>query len=246
MLQIVAHVKQSGACLRLPLTAGLVPRPALHDWTAQYTNMGLLTNMDVDLDIGGSVAIREHTATYDELGLTTTGQVRSNESGSWVTRDFTYDRDLATGEYTRVGPDGVETFVQLDTANRVQLYRRGPPGDPVMTAVYTYHADDRVESATNGNGSSIWYTYDAARRVTQIEHRALLGQMFCRLEYTYDGRDLPLTLTESDAVGWTATVLFSYNARDRLTGVGAPSFATAKGGGRIDPVWILVRCQVDA
>jgi len=68
----------------------------------------------------------------------------------------------------------------------------------------------------NGNGTSIWYTYDAARRVTRIEHRDLLGQVFHRLEYTYDGRYLPLTLTESDQVGWTATVAFTYETRGRL------------------------------
>jgi len=59
-----------------------------------------------------------------------------------------------------LGPDGVVVFVQYDTANRVTLFRRGPSGNPVMQATYTYYHDNRVESVTYLGGASRHYTYD--------------------------------------------------------------------------------------
>ena len=43
---------------------------------------------------------------------------------------------MAAGEQTRVGPDGVETLVQFDVANRVTLLRRGPVAYPFMQAAH--------------------------------------------------------------------------------------------------------------
>jgi len=54
----------------------------------------------------------------------------------------------ADGTYTRLGPDGVETFVQLDEAGRVEYVRRGPMGDPIMTAAYTHYPDGLVHTVS--------------------------------------------------------------------------------------------------
>ena len=43
---------------------------------------------------------------------------------------------MAAGEETRVGPDGVETLVPFNLANRVTLLRRGPVADPFMQAAH--------------------------------------------------------------------------------------------------------------
>ena len=142
-------------------------------------------------------------------------------SGDTIQRTFTHEYDWANGTYRRTGPDGVETFVQYDEANRVTSFRRGPEsGDgPVMTAEYTYFADDRVESVTYGNGSSIHYEYDDARRLTLIDHRDDTGKegtTFLKLEYEYTPEGLPSQITESDASEVTAVVEFSYDARHRL------------------------------
>ena len=106
--------------------------------------------------------------------------------------------------------------MQLDTANRVQSYRRGPANDPVLTATYTYYNDDRVHTVSFGNGASITYTYDDARRLTAIEHRNVMAALVLGLGYDYYANDLPSELEESDASGVIATVDFTYDYRGRL------------------------------
>ena len=146
----------------------------------------------------------------------TSKTVTSDEYVDDIDRGFDYEPDWVTGQYTRTGPDGVETFVQLDTANRVQSYRRGPANDPVLTATYTYYDDDRVHTVSFGNGASIEYTYDDARRLTDIEHRNALDALVLGMSYEYYDNDLPSELEESNAFGVTATVSFNYDTRGRL------------------------------
>ena len=185
-----------------------------------YTAMGRVLSMEIEADYDfqthTSVWEREHVATYDELGRMTSKTVTSNEYGGYIDRGFDYAPDWVAGQYTRTGPDGVETFVQLDTANRVQSYRRGPANDPVLTATYTYYNDDRVHTVSFGNGASITYTYDDARRLTSIEHRDLLATLVMGLSYNYYANDLPSSRVESDSNGPTATVAFTYDYRGRL------------------------------
>jgi RHS repeat-associated protein len=198
---------------------------ALPEWyalfQATYNNMDQALSFDVTLTgeaAGGSGAsfARDRVMVYDELGRTRSESLSTDESGGPVTRAFSYEYDWAAGSQTRTGPDGVETFVQFDVANRVEFFRRGPAGNPVMTAAYTYYDDDRVQSVTYGNGASTHYSYDDARRLTVIDHRDGTNATFLRLTYTYTNDDLPDSITESDGGGWLATVEFAYDARDRL------------------------------
>lgn len=133
-----------------------------------------------------------------------------------ITRTIEYTYDWAAGTMTRTGPDGVETFVQYDVANRVQSYRRGPASSPIMTATYTYSPDDLVDTITFGNGASTHYSRDDARRITAIDHRNAAGTTFLKLEYAYTADDLPASISESDATGILAVVTFTYDARHRL------------------------------
>ena len=78
-------------------------------------------------EVNGRAVLR--SGRCDELGRMTSKTVTSDEydpDKTVIDRGFDYEPDWVTGQYTRTGPDGVETFVQLDAANRVQSYRRGP------------------------------------------------------------------------------------------------------------------------
>jgi RHS repeat-associated protein len=86
-----------------------------------------------------------------------------------------------------------------------------------MTATYAYFADDEVRTVNYGNGTSTAYEYDAARRMTKVEHRNTLGFPILTLAYTYDSRDLPIQIVESSMNGELATVRFEYDALQRLT-----------------------------
>jgi RHS repeat-associated protein len=129
-----------------------------------------------------------------------------------------------------------------------------------MRADYTYFTNDLVESVRYGDpdGSgpapptaSVHYLYDAARRVTQIDHRNSLGNIMLRLGYTYLANDLPETILEEGPgghpiSGWIATTTFSYDNRRRLIWEVRDAFGGAtrynlsyvydKGGNRIQKI----------
>ncbi|MGB2984853.1 MAG: RHS repeat-associated core domain-containing protein [Phycisphaerae bacterium] len=86
-----------------------------------------------------------------------------------------------------------------------------------MEAEYHYYDNDLLEHVEYANFTSTWYGYDAARRLTSIEHRRMLDTIL-RLEYTYTDNDLVATITEYDNAGWVATVTFAYDNRGRLIG----------------------------
>ena len=151
-----------------------------------------------------------------------TREIVSTESGN-VTRTFTHAYDWLAGTYTRVGPDGtggqngLATFVQQDRLGRATEIRRGPSGNPVLKATYTYYADDLVDTVTFHNGASTKYTYDHANRVTVINHKNSSAQTFLKLTYTYSNDDVPTRIVENNGSSDTHQVDFTYDARDRLT-----------------------------
>jgi RHS repeat-associated protein len=93
--------------------------------------------------------------------------------------------------------------------------RRGPSGDPVMEADYTYYVNGLIESVTYGNAAGTLYESDDANRLTVIEHDDG-SAVLLRLAYTYTANSLPDTITETDDVSTFAIVDFDYDARGRL------------------------------
>ena len=49
------------------------------------------------------------------------------------------------------------------------------------------------------NDASIEYLYDNTRRLTSIKHPNRVGVVILRQDYGYDVRDLPTSITETDA-----------------------------------------------
>ena len=200
----------------LPVQAPVMPA-TYAEWEAEYTAMGRVKLTDVTLYLGEPVErYRIASSDYDELGVTTRSEIRTSEPGSWLTREFQYEYDLEEGSFTRTGPDGVETLVQLDIANRVEFVRRGPEAAPLMTAAYTYYDNGLVHTVTYGNGTAIEYTYDDANRLWTIDHRDSGGLTMLRLTYEYDRRDLPTFITEEHSDGSTVFVEFEHDNRGRL------------------------------
>ena len=121
--------------------------------------------------------------------------------------------DWANGEITRVGPDGAETVVSLDVANRVSsVVRRDSLGAVLLQADYIYYANGLVQSVAYLNGASIRHQYDGLNRVQQIIHRNSAMESISTLQYTYNKRDLPIWVTDL-GVGRT---YYDYDNRGRL------------------------------
>jgi len=171
------------------------------------------------------------------LGRQTQSKVVSDETGADIPRQFDYAHNWGTGTYTRTGPDGPNgqegavTTTQLDAANRVLWVERraSAGGTLLMRADYTYFANDLVEGVRYGDPdgageapetASVHYSYDAARRVTRIEHRDAGGGVLLALNYDYYPNDLPSSITETGStvgVGITITTTFAYDRLRRLT-----------------------------
>ncbi|MCH7994497.1 MAG: hypothetical protein IIB57_08630 [Planctomycetes bacterium] len=120
-----------------------------------------------------------------------------------------------------------------------------------MAAYYDYYADGRVHFVTFLNGARTEYAYDAAGRVTVIDHQNDSGISLLKLSYDYDKRDLPVTVTEEDLLNVLATTTFTYDNRGRLTGesrTGAGPYHLLyeydKGGNRSRKVDLLNQIEV--
>ena len=157
------------------------------------------------------------------LGLQTEANVSSNEFDSThsVARNFGHAYDLAAGTYTRTGPDGVQTFVQVDAANRVTYVRRGPQAGtengPIMEATVAYNSLGLLTTIIYGTGAKTEYQYDLTRQVTLIKHSGVGVPTPLQMVYTYTADDLPATITESGTSnGGSSTVTFTYDKRRRL------------------------------
>ncbi len=213
----------------LPPTPNLPRRTAQFfdspsDPDAKYTARNQLEQLRLHLDDGKT---RTHTAQYDVMGRQKQANVVSNEAGGGdVTRTFNYGYNVAAGTYTRTGPDGDVTTMQMDWADHLEyVERKTSSGTLLMRADYTHFANGNVESITykkpDGTpAASIHYFYDSANRLTFIEHRNVLLQAFLRMEYTYYSNDLPHEIIEKDNLAGTwnirATTTFIYDRRNRL------------------------------
>ncbi|MHC4697710.1 MAG: RHS repeat domain-containing protein, partial [Planctomycetota bacterium] len=160
---------------------------------------------------------RDFTTEYDELGQVITRAVNSDEWGFSDTRAFTYTYDWAQGQMKRVGPDGMETIVYLDGADRVSgVVRREPQGPDLLRADYFYHPNGLVEHIEYSNGASVYYIYDEASRVLEITHLDSSWEELYTALYSYNKRNLPTQVTEFGLGIDTTTTTYVYDDRGRL------------------------------
>jgi YD repeat-containing protein len=143
---------------------------------------------------------------------------------------FVYD---AVGNRTRVedSKGGVATST-YNAANR--LTKREHTGQAPLRIDFTYTARDQVETATRYSdlagttkvGSST-YTYDAAARLKNLQHRNGSGTLFSNYTYTYDVAHRLETETYNGT-----TVTYTYDDTNQLTGDGSNSYSYDLNGNR--------------
>ena len=210
--------------------------PDGHIWRVTYDPAGNQTSV---IDANGATT----TYAYDALNRLT-GVTYANGSTAPVT--YAYDAD---GNRTSMTDGaGTETFT-YDTLNRLTADTRGanvftytfdPAGnllsrtypDGTLTS-YTYDADGRLASATSGGTTSTYAydpasdpvsvttpdgfttadTYDAAGRLTSVSTASSAG-LLSSFSYTLDpAGNRTAMVTSRD------TMVYTYDAADRLTGV---------------------------
>ena len=133
----------------------------------------------------------------------------------------------------------------LATHSGASIVRRIPGAANLMQVDYTYFANGLPQSVTAGNGARTKYIFDAAGRVTVIDHRNDLGLSLLKLSYEYNNRDLPVKLTEEDALNVLARMHFTYDNRGRLIGerrtIALPlhdiEYTYDNGGNRLSKIW---------
>ena len=140
-----------------------------------YASNGQLKEMNVILSRDGGVQGRDFSMEYDGLGRTISSSIDSDEWG--LARGFTYAYDIPRRRYTRTGPDGVETLMEFDIANRVTLLRRGPEANPLIEVQYDYYANGLLYRVRRGLTFHTVYSYDAANQVTSIDHQSGAGNL---------------------------------------------------------------------
>ena len=160
---------------------------------------------------------RIFTADYDELGRVTQSDISTDESGGGVGRPYFAVFDDLNGTATRTGPDGTDTFIALDAANRVALVRRYQDTITFLEATYTYYADGLVKKIEYGNTAQTLYFYDEANRVTTIEHQDGVGTTILKMDCDYLANDLVDEIIETDASAVVTTTTFGNDNRNRLT-----------------------------
>jgi RHS repeat-associated protein len=90
----------------------------------------------------------------------------------------------------------------------------GSVGTPLVHDIITRDADGRVTRVARKDGTSTNWTYLDNNRIDHIEH--MNGtQSLLLLDYDYDSRDLPITLTETSSSG-TVVTTWEYDFAARL------------------------------
>jgi RHS repeat-associated protein len=201
--------------------------------TFQYWPDG---QVEDQLDAGGLGA----HYTYDDLGHMSTS---TNADGQ--TTGYMYDRDGDLLAVTAPGASGCTstsivdgcTVYTYDADNEETGVKYGDPATPEVT--YTYDADGRVASMTDGTGTSAWsydslgrttsttdgagatttYGYDNAGNVTSIAYPGSAGTVYRSFDPA--GRMSSVTDWEGN------TTSFTYDADGDLTSVTGPTTAGA-------------------
>jgi YD repeat-containing protein len=166
-----------------------------------------------------------YTFSYDTLDRVTAVE---QPFGQRLT--FVYD---AVGNRTRV--EDSKGGVATSTYNAANLLtKREHTGQAPLRIDFTYTVRDQVETTTRYSdlagttkvGSST-YSYDAAARLRNLQHRNGSGTLFSNYTYTYD---LAHRL-ETETYNGT-TVTYTYDDTNQLTGDGSNSYSYDLNGNR--------------
>ncbi|MBI5762228.1 MAG: hypothetical protein HZA51_01750 [Planctomycetes bacterium] len=172
--------------------------------------------------ITGAPTTRTHEMNYDNLGRLTSASITSIEAtatssvGTPFVRTIQYGHDWTSGYFSRTGPDGTLSEVQLDAAGRPVSYARRKGTTDIFTVQAQYDDGDRVTLVAYGNGTQTRYEYDLANRLTKIRHEWAGGALLHQLQYAWTPYGLVDYITETTSEGGPNVIDFTYDRRNRL------------------------------
>jgi len=196
----------------------------LWDYTYDLAGRPTLIPSCMSGTLEGESFRRDHGFTYDALGRRLSSWIESDESGTEVTRTFNYTYDPDGRLETVLGPDaptGPDDDYVYDDLGRLQGITHGLMGTSVA---YDYDAAGRLTLVEHFVGqqlqSRIVRAYDAADRLLSIEHRDGNDVPLLRIEYTWNPDNTVHLRTEIEYAGGqqthTTVTSFEYDARKRL------------------------------
>jgi RHS repeat-associated protein len=216
----------------------------------QRDAMGRLTKVDYPTD-------PDITYDYDAVGNLTRAAYGGNWSASYSYDDagrlITIDdesRDLTTGyEYdaasrrTRLQVKRNMTVLydvayEYDDSSRLTTLT-DQASTPAKTVQSSYDAAGRLKRITYPDNARTDYTYDAAGRVTVMNHQDDQGDLIASHTYSYDPVGNPVAVNETTPVGSFAAT-YAYDPLDRLTRETYPRYSVEYS---YDPAGNMIRRQ---
>jgi len=205
-----------------PLTT---TNPDLTTKTASYAGCGCAGGQVVTLTdegtLDGGIAKRRQQKIYsDVLGRTVKTEVYNWQGGSvystTVTSYNVRDQIMQSREYAGVEGSGTyqETTLAYDGYGRLQS-RHVPEQDIAAATVWTYNADDTVNTVTDARGASQSYAYNNRHLPTSIAYGAPAGSgiaLPAQVILSYDGAGNRVSMIDT-----FGTKSYQYDLLSRLT-----------------------------
>jgi RHS repeat-associated protein len=167
-----------------------------------YFDNGLLKTL--------SSSVSSLTYAYDDANRLTSEIEQINSDSGAKTVSYGYDSD---NNRTSIGyPSG--STVTLGYTNRNQVNNISTTG---ISAGYTYDLNGNSLTKSLGNTTSASYTWDAANRLTSLDHQKS-GTSFVKEDYVYNSVNTRASRAETIS-GLTKTDAYSYDAIDEVTQV---------------------------
>jgi len=192
---------------------------------------GFLRGKEIDLDApinsgsGHETSSLDYALSTDHRGRTVGLDVETDEIHEHVSsppstapvRSFsmTFDDAASDGRIEGTTPDGDTLTWLRDDAGRVTSFTAENGSGGELSVAVDYYDDGAVELLTRSDGTSSQLTYTDNGMLDTVVHR--YGSItLLSIDYDYDARDLPESVTESGP-GGTVLKTFDHDSRGRLT-----------------------------
>jgi RHS repeat-associated protein len=199
-------------------------------WTVSsvVTNVQTFTYDAASNQLTAADANGAYTMAYDALNRETSVQEPFGQA-------LTYTYDAAGNRTVVQDSQGGTTTSVYDALNQLTSRQFGGPGQTTLREDFTYTARDQVATEnryTDLAGTSLAgtssYVYDAAERLTKLTQTYANGTVLASYVYNYD--QASRLTSEVDNGG--ATIVYSYDNANQLTGAGTATYGYDATGNR--------------